>query len=170
MRWRSYRSTECPSSWDIVQVSTQCSPTFGNCFCARLQMICSYVLWPLAVVMGVDVADCRKVAEIIGTKTFLNEFVAYLDLSQLIGNRHRLERHVAVNGTWRWSGADVILTSLTSPGFNDTMLANGVITVIFYANCTYTPRRKTDTEAVATTTIRLQFDRATTIRRPALRP
>jgi len=76
--------------------------------------------------MGVNVADCRKVAEMIGTKTFLNEFVAYLQLSQLIDNRETLERHVTGNGTWYWRGDDVILTL---PGLNDTVLANGVITV-----------------------------------------
>ena len=91
-----------------------------------VQMICSYVLWPLAVVMGVNVPDCRKVAELIGTKMFLNEFVAYSQLSQLINNRETLDRHVTENGTWYWRGDDVILTS---PGFNDTVLTNGVITV-----------------------------------------
>jgi len=97
-------------------------------FCRHsVQMICSYVLWPLAVVMGVNVADCRKVAELIGTKTFLNEFVAYSQLSQLINNRDTLERHVTDNGTWYWHGDDVILTSL---GINDTVLTNGVITVL----------------------------------------
>jgi len=76
--------------------------------------------------MGVTSADCRKVAELIGTKTFINEFVAYLDLSQLIGNRASLERHVANNGTWYWCDDDVILTS---SGSSDVMLTNGVITV-----------------------------------------
>jgi len=93
-----------------------------------MQWFCSYLLWPLAVVMGVDVPDCRKVAEIIGIKTFLNEFIAYLHLSQLIGNRKALESHIGGNGTWYWNGADVILTS---PGRNDTILTNGVITVPF---------------------------------------
>jgi len=78
--------------------------------------------------MGVNVADCRKVAEMIGTKTFLNEFVAYRQLSQLIDNRETLERHAINNGTWYWRGDDVILTS---PGLNDTLLTNGVITVRF---------------------------------------
>jgi len=93
----------------------------------------SYVLWPLAVVMGVNVADCRKVAQMIGTKTFLNEFVAYIQLSQLIANRETLERHVTDNGTWYWRDDDVILTS---QGSNDsTVLTNGVITVQFYVFC-----------------------------------
>ena len=76
--------------------------------------------------MGVNVADCRKVAEMIGTKTFLNEFVAYRQLSQLIGNREIMERHVTDNGTWYWRGDDVILTSSNG---NNTVLTNGVITV-----------------------------------------
>ena len=90
-------------------------------------MVCSYVLWPLAVVMGVNVADCRQVAGMIGTKTFLNEFVAYRQLSQLIANRETWARHVtADNGTWYWRGDDVILTS---SGGDDVVLTNGVITV-----------------------------------------
>jgi len=35
--------------------------------CVCCQLICSYVLWPLAYFMGVEPYDCRKVAELIGT-------------------------------------------------------------------------------------------------------
>jgi pyrimidine nucleoside transport protein len=45
------------------------------------QYICGYLLWPLALVMGVPPEDCRAVAELIGEKTFINEFVAYTSLS-----------------------------------------------------------------------------------------
>ena len=90
------------------------------------QVICSYVLWPLAVLIGVDIPDCRKVAELIGVKTFLTEFIAYAQLSGLIQNREALESHVAMNGTWYWSGDDVILIN---PGREYTTLVNGVITV-----------------------------------------
>ena len=41
------------------------------------QLICSYVFWPVAFLMGCDSEDARRVAAMIGTKTFLNEFVAY---------------------------------------------------------------------------------------------
>ena len=51
------------------------------------QLICSYLFMPLAFMMGADWADCQLVAELIGTKTFLNEFVAYVRLSDLIDNR-----------------------------------------------------------------------------------
>jgi len=86
------------------------------------------VLWPLAVLIGVDIPDCRKVAQLIGTKTFLTEFIAYLDLSALISNRKTLESHMANNGTWFWSGEDVILKR---PGLEDATLVNGVITVAY---------------------------------------
>jgi len=85
------------------------------------------MLWPLAFLIGVDIPDCRKVAELIGTKLFLTEFIAYLDLSALINNRKQLESHVANNGTWYWSGEDVVLKR---PGLEDITLANGVIAVM----------------------------------------
>ena len=52
-----------------------------------LQLICSYVFMPLAFIMGVEWADCRVVAELIGLKTFLNEFVAYGVMGEYIKNR-----------------------------------------------------------------------------------
>ena len=42
---------------------------------------------PIAFMMGVEPKDCRIVAELVGTKTFINEFVAYDKLSDLIKNR-----------------------------------------------------------------------------------
>ncbi|XP_077905803.1 sodium/nucleoside cotransporter 2 isoform X2 [Ictidomys tridecemlineatus] len=46
------------------------------------QVICSYVLRPMVFMMGVEWADCPIVAEIVGIKFFINEFVAYQQLSQ----------------------------------------------------------------------------------------
>ena len=62
--------------------------------------------------IGADIPDCRKVAELIGTKTLLTEFLAYLRLLGLMHNRHALESHVANNGTWYWSGDNVILINV----------------------------------------------------------
>ncbi|XP_060035459.1 sodium/nucleoside cotransporter 1 isoform X2 [Erinaceus europaeus] len=53
------------------------------------QLLCSYVLRPVAFLMGVDWADCPVVAELLGIKLFLNEFVAYQELSQY--KQRRLE-------------------------------------------------------------------------------
>uniref|UniRef100_A0A8C8TBT0 Solute carrier family 28 (sodium-coupled nucleoside transporter), member 1 n=1 Tax=Peromyscus maniculatus bairdii TaxID=230844 RepID=A0A8C8TBT0_PERMB len=46
------------------------------------QLICSYILRPVAFLMGVAWEDCPVVAELLGIKLFLNEFVAYQELSQ----------------------------------------------------------------------------------------
>jgi CNT family concentrative nucleoside transporter len=46
-----------------------------------LQLIFSGVFAPLALLMGVSVPDVPKVAELLGTKLVLNEFVAYLVLT-----------------------------------------------------------------------------------------
>ncbi|XP_074210142.1 sodium/nucleoside cotransporter 1 isoform X5 [Camelus bactrianus] len=46
------------------------------------QLICSYILRPVAFLMGVAWEDCSVVAELLGVKLFLNEFVAYQELSE----------------------------------------------------------------------------------------
>ncbi|NXF97739.1 S28A1 protein, partial [Eubucco bourcierii] len=46
------------------------------------QVICSYVLMPVAFLMGADWADSPLVAELLGIKIFLNEFVAYQQLAE----------------------------------------------------------------------------------------
>lgn len=54
------------------------------------EFICSYVLRPVAFIMGVEWKDCDVVAELLGTKTFLNEFIAYTQLAEFIKNRQTL--------------------------------------------------------------------------------
>ena len=45
---------------------------------------------PFAFVMGIELDDSFEVAELLGVKTFLNEFIAYKRLGKLIDNRvHR---------------------------------------------------------------------------------
>ncbi|KAM8893209.1 sodium/nucleoside cotransporter 1, partial [Spinachia spinachia] len=51
------------------------------------QVICSYVFMPVAFMIGIPYGESFTVAELIGTKLFLNEFVAYEKLSGLKNNR-----------------------------------------------------------------------------------
>ncbi|NWI52521.1 S28A1 protein, partial [Calyptomena viridis] len=51
------------------------------------QVICSYILMPVAFLMGADWADSPVVAELLGIKIFLNEFVAYQQLATYKKNR-----------------------------------------------------------------------------------
>ncbi|CAE7417794.1 SLC28A3 [Symbiodinium natans] len=48
-----------------------------------IDAVLSYLLWPLALLMGVPPADCQSVGLLIGQKTILNEFVAYKNLADL---------------------------------------------------------------------------------------
>uniref|UniRef100_A0A8C1TTR7 Sodium/nucleoside cotransporter n=1 Tax=Cyprinus carpio TaxID=7962 RepID=A0A8C1TTR7_CYPCA len=51
------------------------------------ELICSYVFMPVAFMMGIPYEESFTVAELIGTKLFLNEFIAYEKLSELKNNR-----------------------------------------------------------------------------------
>lgn len=51
------------------------------------ELICSYVFMPVAFMMGIPYKESFTVAELLGTKLFLNEFVAYEKLSALKVNR-----------------------------------------------------------------------------------
>uniref|UniRef100_A0A5K3EGQ7 Solute carrier family 28 member 3 n=1 Tax=Mesocestoides corti TaxID=53468 RepID=A0A5K3EGQ7_MESCO len=80
------------------------------------ELVFSYVLWPIAFTMGIPSEDCLKVAELIGVKTMLNEFVAFERLGILIGNgelfKNRSESvpvKYLPNGDW-----DIVLKNGTS--------------------------------------------------------
>ncbi|XP_071388285.1 sodium/nucleoside cotransporter 1 [Centroberyx affinis] len=51
------------------------------------ELLCSYVFMPVAFMMGIPYEEAFTVAELIGTKLFLNEFLAYEKLSELKDNR-----------------------------------------------------------------------------------
>ncbi|XP_032370978.1 solute carrier family 28 member 3 [Etheostoma spectabile] len=61
----------------------------GMLDCPQLSfsLICSYVFMPLSLIMGVSWEDSFIVAELIGMKTIINEFVAYQKLSEFISRR-----------------------------------------------------------------------------------
>jgi len=54
-----------------------------------LALIFGKVLWPVAWLLGVPPKDCTAVGQLLGTKTFLNEFVAYVDLAHMQGLQPR---------------------------------------------------------------------------------
>ncbi|MEH1929977.1 NupC/NupG family nucleoside CNT transporter [Nostoc sp.] len=61
-----------------------------------LQWILSFVMAPVAWLMGVPWADCRQVGALLGTKTILNEFIAFLDLKALIQSGKISQRAVII--------------------------------------------------------------------------
>ncbi|NXH15746.1 S28A1 protein, partial [Bucco capensis] len=61
------------------------------------QLICSYIFMPVAFLMGASWEDSPLVAELLGIKIFLNEFVAYEQLAAYKKNR--------LSGLEEWDGS-----------------------------------------------------------------
>ncbi|MBN3875436.1 MULTISPECIES: NupC/NupG family nucleoside CNT transporter [unclassified Nostoc] len=61
-----------------------------------LQWILSFLMAPVAWLMGVPWADCWQVGALLGTKTILNEFIAFLDLKALIESGKISQRAVII--------------------------------------------------------------------------
>jgi concentrative nucleoside transporter, CNT family len=57
-----------------------------------LELMLSYLMAPVAWLMGVPWVDCSKIGVILGKKTILNEFIAYLDLMELVKQQAISER------------------------------------------------------------------------------
>ncbi|MBZ3880035.1 Sodium/nucleoside cotransporter 1 [Sciurus carolinensis] len=75
------------------------------------QLICSYILRPVAFLMGVAWEDCPVVAELLGIKLFLNEFVAYQELSQYRQRRLAgVEEWVGAKKQWISVRAEILTT------------------------------------------------------------
>uniref|UniRef100_A0A1I8GPY4 Sodium/nucleoside cotransporter n=1 Tax=Macrostomum lignano TaxID=282301 RepID=A0A1I8GPY4_9PLAT len=92
----------------------------GLSFPLTFEFVLSFLFWPLALVMGVPPRDCRQVAELIGIKTFLNEFIAYQRLGDIKKNYNALSAAMGnlTEVEHSWSGTDVVFPSLnlTLPG------------------------------------------------------
>ncbi|KAK7484554.1 hypothetical protein BaRGS_00024186 [Batillaria attramentaria] len=101
------------------------------------QLICSYLLYPVALFLGVRRADCKTVGRLLGLKIFANEYVAYSELGIIRANRLAFESHVNKNGTWNHTGVafrDVYLveTNTTLPG---GVISHRSETLATYALC-----------------------------------
>lgn len=65
------------------------------------ELVCSYVFMPVAFMMGIPYDESFTVAQLIGTKLFINEFVAYQKLSVLRNNSvNGLDEYI--NGERQW--------------------------------------------------------------------
>ncbi|WP_315789329.1 NupC/NupG family nucleoside CNT transporter [Fischerella sp. JS2] len=61
-----------------------------------LEWILSLVMAPVAWLMGVPWSDCGKIGALLGKKTILNEFIAYLDLKTLIEKQEISQRSIII--------------------------------------------------------------------------
>jgi concentrative nucleoside transporter, CNT family len=61
-----------------------------------LEWLLSFVMAPIAFLMGVPWSDCMQVGALLGKKTILNEFIAFLDLKKVIENKQISERGIII--------------------------------------------------------------------------
>lgn len=83
-----------------------------------LELLFSYVLAPVAWLMGVPWQDCGQVGILLGKKTALNEFIAYADLKTLIDNGAAVAAGQAAPGP-TISPRAVILATYALCGFSN---------------------------------------------------
>ncbi|MFQ5798571.1 MAG: NupC/NupG family nucleoside CNT transporter [Bacteroidota bacterium] len=70
----------------------------------RLQLIFGVILQFLAVAIGVPWQDALNLGSLVGTKMVLNEFVAYLDFSNMIAQNKILTQKAVTMGTFALCG------------------------------------------------------------------
>ncbi len=79
-----------------------------------LEWLFSYLFAPIAWLMGVPWNDCLKVGVLLGKKTIINEFVAYLDLKQFIDNSQNIAQ-----GETPLSQRAIIISTYALCGFSN---------------------------------------------------
>ncbi len=68
-----------------------------------LERVLGLACWPLAWAMGVPVQDCAAVGQLLGVKTVVNEFVAYLQMADML-KAGRLSYRSVVIASYALSG------------------------------------------------------------------
>ena len=102
--------------------------TVGTSF----ETIMSYVFYPFAFLMGVPGGDVSQVAQLLGTKTVINEFLAYVDLQAAIQHNVLQPRSIMI--------ATYALCGFANPGSIGIMIA-GLDTLI--------PERRVEVSALS---------------------
>ncbi|MEK7288222.1 MAG: NupC/NupG family nucleoside CNT transporter [Elusimicrobiota bacterium] len=69
-----------------------------------LEKVFGYACWPLAWIMGVPSQDCFTVGQLLGIKTVVNEFVAYLQLADILKTGQPISYRAVVIATYALSG------------------------------------------------------------------
>lgn len=62
-----------------------------------LDKLFGYIFYPFAIILGVPVKDAYTVAQLLGTKTVFNEFLAYLKLQPLIQSSAISQRSIVIS-------------------------------------------------------------------------
>ncbi|MGH8700556.1 MAG: NupC/NupG family nucleoside CNT transporter [Burkholderiales bacterium] len=101
-----------------------------------LQRVLGYVMAPLVWLAGVPWAEAVTAGALMGTKTVLNEFIAYMDLAQLpadaLGARSRLIMTYALCGFANFGSLGILIGGMASmvPERRDEIVALGLRSIV----------------------------------------
>lgn len=101
-----------------------------------LERLLGYVMAPVVWLMGVPWQEAQTAGALMGVKTVLNEFIAYLQLAQLpsdaLGERSRLIMTYALCGFANFGSLGIMIAGLTTmaPERRDEVLALGGKSII----------------------------------------
>ncbi|MBF0620797.1 MAG: nucleoside:proton symporter [Magnetococcales bacterium] len=101
-----------------------------------LQRVFGWVMAPVAWLMGVPWAEAATAGALLGTKTVLNEFLAYLDLTKLstddLSERSRLIMTYALCGFANFGSLGIMVGGLTAmaPSRREEIVGLGMRTIV----------------------------------------
>jgi CNT family concentrative nucleoside transporter len=100
----------------LVNIALSQLPLAGDPL--TLQRIFAYVFWPLLWLIGIPVEELGAASLLMGTKTVLNEFVAYLNLAQLppeaLSQRSRLMLTYAMCGFANFGSLGILVGGMSA--------------------------------------------------------
>ncbi|CAF0781890.1 unnamed protein product [Brachionus calyciflorus] len=96
-----------------------------------LTTIFQYLFFPFVFLMGVNLEDCRAISKLIGIKVFVNEFVAYSHMGNMIKTRNELINNGTLNS---YLNGTLILSPDTDILINDRSIAIATYSLCGFAN------------------------------------
>ncbi|KAJ8302017.1 LOW QUALITY PROTEIN: hypothetical protein KUTeg_021004 [Tegillarca granosa] len=90
-----------------------------------LTLICSYILWPVAYIMGVASQDCHTVASLLGIRAVTHPGIAYIEFSKYFQNKASLNEYQLLYNDTMTVGNNLFL-----PQWNKT-LTDGILKITF---------------------------------------
>lgn len=110
-------------------------PTFGN-EPVTLQRILGYIMSPVAWLIGIPWPEALTAGSLMGTKTILNEFIAYIDLSKLqdgaLSPRSKLIMTYALCGFANFGSVGMMIGGMGSmvPERRDEIVSLGIKSIV----------------------------------------
>jgi len=101
-----------------------------------LQQIFAYAFWPILWLVGIPLPELEPASLLMGTKTVLNEFVAYIDLARLppeaLSPRSRLMMTYALCGFANFGSLGILVGGMTAmaPERKDDIIALGLRSIL----------------------------------------